>query len=342
MATIKEIATLAGVSRGTVDRVLNNRGAVNPQTERKVRQIADAINYKPNKAAKSLAVRKKNYKIAFILPDYVSSNPFFNDVVAGAERKARDLGEYGVSVEFYYSRFADPAAQVELLDTLAHEGISGVAIAPVNHPSVAKKIRQLIAAGIPVVTSNTDIENSNRLAYVGSNYYEGGRTAAVVMGLITAGRANVGIVSGSGSILGHTERVRGFTEHMAAHEPGIRIVGLVENNDDDIESYTVTKDLLEAHPEIDAIYITAAGVYGAGRAIQSLGRTPPIRVVCFDTVPTTVRLIKEGVIAATIDQQPFVQGSKPLGLLYEYLTMGVLPKKEYLYTELGIRIRENL
>ena len=127
---------------------------------------------------------------------------------------------------------------------------------------------------------------------------------------------------------GHTERVRGFTEHMAAHEPGIRIVGLVENNDDDIESYTVTKDLLEAHPEIDAIYITAAGVYGAGRAIQSLGRTPPIRVVCFDTVPTTVRLIKEGVIAATIDQQPFVQGSKPLGLLYEYLTMGDVYKRQ--------------
>jgi LacI family transcriptional regulator len=342
MATIKEIALLAGVSRGTVDRVLNNRGAVNPETERKVRQIADAINYTPNRAGKSLAVRKKNYRIAFVLPEYISINPFFNDLVAGAQRKAKDLNEYGVTVEFHYSRFADPFAQAELLDRLAADGISGVAIAPVNHPSVAQKIRQLMEGGVPVVTSNTDIENSSRLAYVGSNYYESGRTAAGMMGLITAGRANIGVVSGSASILGHTERIRGFSDHIAAHAPGMHIISTVENNDDDIESYTVTKAMLEAHPEIDAVYITAAGVYGAGRAIQALERSPAVRVVCFDTVPTTVQLIKEGVIAATIDQQPFVQGSKPLSILYEYLTLGTLPREKLLYTSLNIRIRENL
>ena len=75
---------------------------------------------------------------------------------------------------------------------------------------------------------------------------------------------------------------------------------------------------------------------------QALERSPAVRVVCFDTVPTTVQLIKEGVIAATIDQQPFVQGSKPLSILYEYLTLGTLPREKLLYTSLNIRIRENL
>ena len=50
MATIKEIAELAGVSRGTVDRVLNNRGAVNAETEAKIRSIMKQLHYKPNKA----------------------------------------------------------------------------------------------------------------------------------------------------------------------------------------------------------------------------------------------------------------------------------------------------
>lgn len=59
MATIKEIATLAGVSRGTVDRVLNHRGDVNPQTEKKILQIIRDLDYKPNKAGIVLAAQKK-------------------------------------------------------------------------------------------------------------------------------------------------------------------------------------------------------------------------------------------------------------------------------------------
>ena len=59
MVTMKEIADLANVSRGTVDRVLNNRGSVNPQTAEKVRQIARTLGYKPNRAGMALAAQKK-------------------------------------------------------------------------------------------------------------------------------------------------------------------------------------------------------------------------------------------------------------------------------------------
>ena len=59
MATIKEIAALAGVSRGTVDRVLNDRGAVNPETAEKIRKIAKELDYKPNRAGLVLAAQKK-------------------------------------------------------------------------------------------------------------------------------------------------------------------------------------------------------------------------------------------------------------------------------------------
>ena len=67
MATIKEIASLAGVSRGTVDRVLNHRGAVNPQTEAKILEIVRALDYKPNKAGIVLAAQKKNLKLGVVL-----------------------------------------------------------------------------------------------------------------------------------------------------------------------------------------------------------------------------------------------------------------------------------
>lgn len=74
MATIKEIAALAGVSRGTVDRVLNDRGAVNPETAEKIRKIAKELDYKPNRAGLVLAAQKKRLKLGVIL--FSTGNPF--------------------------------------------------------------------------------------------------------------------------------------------------------------------------------------------------------------------------------------------------------------------------
>ena len=74
MATIKEIAALAGVSRGTVDRVLNHRGAVSPQTAEKILEIARSLDYRPNKAGIVLAAQKRKLKLGVVLLG--RGNPF--------------------------------------------------------------------------------------------------------------------------------------------------------------------------------------------------------------------------------------------------------------------------
>ena len=96
MATIKEIASLAGVSRGTVDRVLNHRGAVNPQTEAKILEIVRALDYKPNKAGIVLAAQKKNLRLGVVLLGI--GNPFYDDVLSGVHDKAAELEGYNCSV----------------------------------------------------------------------------------------------------------------------------------------------------------------------------------------------------------------------------------------------------
>ena len=69
MATIREIAELAGVSRGTVDRVLNHRGSVNPATAALINEIARKLDYKPNRAGMALAAQRKNLKLGVLLFD---------------------------------------------------------------------------------------------------------------------------------------------------------------------------------------------------------------------------------------------------------------------------------
>lgn len=337
MTTIKEIADLAGVSRGTVDRVLNNRGAVNPKTAEKIMEIVRALDYRPNRAGLALAAQKKKYKIGVVL--FSENNPFFDEVMEGVRCKAAELQDYGVTTITVRVEF-DVDAQLKAIDQLLMEGIHGLMLAPYNHIQIRQKIDELVEQQIPVVTVNTDIEGSRRMAYVGSDHVQGGRTAAGLFALMTEGDVNLGIITGSSNVLNHTGRVLGLQQTLQTFYPRIRIAKLVENHDDEFESYSLTRKLLEEHPDINALFFAAAGVHGGCRAILDLGRNP--KVITFDEVPTTLEMLKKGVISATISQQPYRQGAKSLDILFEYLTSGVLPQEEMNIVELSIKIRENI
>ncbi len=337
MTTIKDIADLAGVSRGTVDRVLNNRGGVNPQTAEKIKEIAKALDYRPNRAGIALAAQKKKYKIGVIL--FSKDNPFFDEVSEGVQEKASELKDYGIDTITKRVEF-DAGAQLLAIDDLLKEGVHGLMLAPYNDPSIQKKIDNLMELGIPVVTVNTDISGSKRLAYVGSDYFKGGAMVAGLLSLMSNGELKLGIVSGSENVLCHSERIRGLSETIKSRYPGIHIIQVVENHDDEFESYALTKQMLKTHPEINAIFFVAAGVFGGCKAIKESKRK--LKVITFDDVPTTKEMLEEGVISTTISQMPYKQGSKSLDLLFEYLTSGVKPKEELNFVEHSIKIRENL
>lgn len=339
MATIKEIAALAGVSRGTVDRVLNHRGSVNPATAEKIEKIAKELDYKPNVAGLVLAAQKKRLKLGVIL--FSPENPFYIDVLKGVHEKAEELAGYNCTVLIKQISYG-VEAQLKAIDELVAEEVNGITLAPYNDEKIRRRINALYDRGIPVVTLNTDIENSKRIAYVGSHYNKSGATAAGLLHLMTHGQVNVGIITGSSNILCHTERIAGFTETLLPYRDLIHITDIIEVHDDEIESYEKTTKLLTEHPEINALYFAAGGVYGGCRSVTALGLQDKIRIVAYDMVPTTKELMKKGTIAAVICQQPKVQGSKPLALLFTYLTTGELPEKEHNYVAVDIRIRENL
>ena len=338
MATIKEIADLAGVSRGTVDRVLNHRGSVNPQTEKRILEIVQALGYKPNKAGIVLAAQKKNLKLGVVLLG--KGTVFYDDILAGVRDKAAELDGYNCAVLVRQTEY-DLTQQLNAIDELTSEGISGLAISPYNDNAVREKIDELHARGIPVVTLNTDIENSRRIAYVGSHFYRSGETAGGLMHLITRDEVRIGIISGSQNILCHTERISGFRHVITAYD-NIRIIETINNNDDESESYRLTADMLRRHPEINALYFTAGGVYGGCRAVMDAGRYGEITVITYDMVNTTREFVENGLISATICQQPFLQGYKPLSILFTYLTTGERPPVENDYVAIDIRIKENL
>lgn len=338
MATIKEIAALAGVSRGTVDRVLNHRGIVNAETEKKVLEIARLLHYEPNKAGIALAAQKKKFKIGVLL--FGADNPFFDQVMNGLRQKSEELSIYGCSIIEKRIPF-DLTKQLGTIDSLVTEGIHGLILSPYNDKKVQDKIDYLWEKGIPCVTVNTDIPASKRIAYVGSDYYKCGQTAAGLLRLMTDGRIKAGIITGSHNILCHKERIAGFLDFNHRFND-VQIVDIIENDDDDYKSYQLVAAMLEQHPDLSALYFTAAGVYGGCRAILNASLQSAPKVITFDAVPSTQEMLNRGVISATICQQPDEQGARSFALLVDYLLSGTPPEKTFYYMDLSIKIKENL
>ena len=339
MATIKEIAALAGVSRGTVDRVLNNRGSVSAATAAKIKQIATALDYKPNRAGLALAAQKKKLRLGVIL--FSAENPFFADVLKSVQKKAEELASYGCTVLVeQIPLLAD--AQLQAIDKLIAAKVNGIALAPCNDPRIRARIDMLSAQGIPFVTLNTDIEHSKRIAYVGSDYKKSGATAAGLLRLMTFGEVFIGILTGSSDILCHTERIAGFQNALSSYQDRMHIVTVTETFDDEIESYEKTTKLLQEHKEINALFFAAGGVYGGCRAIAALGLQNKLCTIAFDKAETTQLFLEQGILSAVICQQPHIQGEKPLELLFSYLTTGELPSRDRYFVPADIRILENI
>ena len=344
MITLKEIAQMAGVSRGTVDRVLNHRGGVSEETARKVQTIVDSVGYVPNSIGRTLAISRKNIRLGYLIFQGTTANPFFTEVLRGVEEKENELKSFGVTVLKASSSIEDEtgAGQIEKIDRMVAEGVQGLAITPFGHPAVAKRLKELSAAGIPVVTVNSDLEDSDRLCYVGSDYKKAGEVAGGLMGLFHPQGGKVGIISGSPMVTCHVEREKGFQEILQKRYPGLTIEAVAANQDDDFISFDVTRQMLAAHPEITGLYIVAGGVYGACRAVCAAGRQDSVAVVSHDKAESTLQMLKDGILNATIGQEAERQGSEPLQILYDYLSSGTLPAQDVVHTCLDICIRETI
>ena len=315
MVTIKQIADLCGVSRGTVDRVINERGNVKPETKELVLSMAKELGYKPNPAGKALSARKKNPVVGVVISS--EGNPFFDDVIRGIKLATEKYEIYGLKVIWKNMRGYDVKSQHEIMEELKDK-VNALIINPVNDPVIINEINEFVDAGIFVVTINNDVDNSKRQCYVGSDYTNGGETAGALLQMIIPNGANIGIVMGSSKVLGHKQRLAGFEENINKN-PKFKIVDIQENDDDDISSYDKTKMMLTKHKEINAIFIVAAGVYGACRAVLSLGKQNDLTIIAFDTVPTTVEMMKKNVIKAVIYQHPYRQGQRAMQIVFEYL-----------------------
>lgn len=334
--TAKEIAALAGVSRGTVDRALKNRPGINPETKEKILEIADKYDYKPNIIGKALVYSGKSVEIHVILNSI--GNPFFDDVKSGIYTAAEEFLSYGFKIITHEFKGYSADELLKILSELPDD-TKQLIITPISDKRVEEKVQSLINSGVKVILLSNTLKNVKGAIYVGCDYFKSGMTAGRLIGLISGGRAKLFLVTGTAGHKGHAERVEGIKKLIKNEYPDIKLLGITENYDDDDLAYSSMKNVLEEYKKIDFVYITAGGVNGALRALREHGGS--IKVCTFDDTPVVKEALKTGSVLATISQQPFEQGYQAVKVLFEM----IIKKQEItedIYSELFIKVDKSI
>lgn len=338
--TIKDIAAAVGVSRGTVDRVINHRGGVSQEVAAKVERAVQEMGYLPNRAGKILAARKKPAAIGCLLPS--DKITFFHDVIRGFRKAERELSDFGVSLCLKEVRGYDPKVHLAALKELLAQGVSALCVATLETPEIISLLNRTAAEGIPVAAINIDLPNVDRLFYIGSDYLAGGRTAGGLLSLMSKRPVNLFVVAGSSNIHSHHLRIEGFAQVMKEKETAYTLVDLQVTQDDSDIAYEAAKKALKDHSEINYIYITTSGsAPGVCRALEELERKKGVTVIAFDDNEENKQLMKNGYIDVLLCQESFRQGYDAINHIFHYLVEGAAPKANY-FTHTVIKIAENL
>lgn len=337
--TTSEIARVLNVSRGTVSRALNDHPLVSDETRELVWQTARDLGFRPNRAARSLVLNQQ-YRIAVLV--YSQPTYFWNEVRQGVAKAEQVLGDYGVSVSFHEPEIDHPEYQQEMMKRLVADGVHGIAVSPNTPEALTDTINEATEQGVPVVTVSSDVPESQRLCYVGCDYYQAGRIAGHVMGRWVWGPGKVAVLTFTDAVMTIRQRITGFREVLSSFSH-LDILGPYRLSRTGEEVYDFTRSLLAEHgTDLTGIFVSYGVLEAVGQAVADSGHGARITVVGYDLSSEIAELIRRDVVDATICQEPFNQGYYPVDILYRYLAEGKKPYRSIVNTKLEIVSRENI
>lgn len=339
--TVQQIAEEAGVSRGTVDRVLHERGKVKPEIAQNIREIAQRLGYY-DKMQRAMAAKLSaaDFRLGIVLTSM--ETPTMGIVAAGAQAAREKLCNMGAQVHIHLLEQLDPQRIVACIDELAEQGINALAIAPSSDPMVCERLNALAEAGVAIATLNGDLPGCKRLCYVGMDNWRGGRVAAGLMHLLLPEGGKVLPITAHLTHYAHKQRYTSFYQEMQEHHPEIEVLPLQSCFNRDDFAQEIVLHAVEEHPDLRGVYVAANGTRGVCDALAQCGLTGRVRVVAYDLNDQNREDLMRGRISALLDQAPFEQGYQPPFLLYRHLIEGTPVPQELAYTKIDIQIREML
>lgn len=285
------------------------------------------------------AVPEKTVKIAVI---GMQTNPFWIEIAKGVMTAQTDLSPHNCKVDWI---IASPELAIDdsiaAVETCVAQGYDGIAICALA-PGVVEAMDRAVDAGIPVAAYCTEPEEpGKRLFFIGQDLYSAGCDAGEYMAELINHEGKVGVITGYFAVTSHELRRKGFEDAIAKY-PDIEIVGRWENYDRDHLAHDISMDLMIANPDLKGIYVTAGGPFGAGRAVEEMGKSGEVMIVAFGVFSPIDYYIRKNIIQLGIGQDPIRQTHDAAVLLFNYIVAGQMPPAEIIYTRSDFGTPENI
>jgi LacI family transcriptional regulator len=330
---IKDIAKIAGVSIGTVDRVIHNRGEVAEKTKVKVQNILKETNYSPNVMAQVLK-SKKRFHFVSLLPIPSEDNSFWKKHPVGMLRAIEELDPFPVTLtQITFDMQSEDDFQKKAGIVLGLKP-DGVLLAPIFKSESITFCTRLNIENVPFVFIDGYIENTNFLAYIGEEIFQSGRVAGQLVDMITPEKSDILVVTIARNIqnVHHlTHRTEGFLSYFQnpGKNNGKKIIINIPDPSSDMVQSAIDKAFLE-NPDIGSIFITGSRSYLIALYLKKK-KLKSINLIGYDLLDSNVKFLKSGTTRFLIGQRPEEQTYKGIKKLFEYLSLHKVPDKiEYL------------
>ena len=252
-------------------------------------------------------------KLKFALIPKALDIPVFNYANQGAQRLAAELGD--VEVIYRGPDTADVLKQKEMLESFISQKVDGIAISVLNAEALTPTIDKAVAAGIPVVTWDSDAPASKRFAFYGVDDFKSGQEMGRQAVELLGGKGTVAFLTSVGAYnLGR--RLDGVKDILAAH-PGIKVVETYDCREDSVRASELIASGTNRYPDLGAWISVGGWPVFTQNALAPVPATT--KVISFDTNPPAPDLIKAGKVQVLIGQKYFGWGSETVKLLRDYI-----------------------
>jgi len=338
--TIKQIAALAGLSIGTVDRVLYKRGRVSAETRARVEAIIEKYHFTPNPIARRLK-RNRAYTFCAVLPRRDQDAGYWGQAMGGINEAVEEIRLLGADTEVIeFDRYDMGAFQAAAREALANKP-DGLVFAPIMPDKTAAFIETMDLKRIPYVFFDADPPGTKPLCAIRQDPFRGGYFAGRLMHLLAGNFTRPAVVLDAHGEDYHIIRRRdGFLAYAAEHN--LPVITQEYSNYRGVElSEDEIFDFLSAHEGISGLFITNCLAHRVAGSAERAGRAGEFVIIGYDLTPKNRDLLQNGGVNAVISQRPDYQGRLALRTLYRSMVLEQ-EAPEKVEIPLDVYLKENL
>lgn len=337
---IKDIAKMANVSVGTVDRVIHKRGEVSAESYNKIMAILEKTGYKPNLIARTLG-SNKTFRVAAVVPD-PEQDEYWKMSYEGIIKAEEEWAEFGVQVQLLHFDLYDKNSFKGAMNEALNAKPDGIITAPIFHQESIEFFNLFRAYEIPFVVFNNNIPETKSLSFVGQDLYQSGAVGAELLHINQEDPGTYAILHIYDDIHNSvhlSEKEKGFKDYFASMKQ-CKVISVDLNLTHEATLEKELNDLL-SNPELKGLLVTTSkGASIVSNMLEKHGKNG-IRLVAYDLLQENLRYLNKGVIDFLINQNSRRQAFIGISQLANFLVFKKDASAEYLFP-LEIITRQNL